>query len=174
MGIRIPALGDKNSQFVATVINGETTNAIPVGTPVAYVMNGTNDGYAVVLPATAGASKATTFFAGIYAGPQSSLAAGAIGDVVFGGIVTNALITLQTRATSTDSFNSAQSLAVGAVLQVDTVGNRLTAGATVGASNQAPLMALAQTVGVVASSSSASTNTSTAVTASVKIFIQIM
>lgn len=168
---RLPQIGDRPNNIVGYYRSAEATLAIAAGAPVALVMNGTNDGLDIVNASTAGAAKSTSFFIGI---APYAITAGAFGDIIISGIVTNALLTLTTRATSTDSFASVASLALGVLLNVDSVGNRLSAGATGGSSAFLPNILLAQTLASSASSASATSNTGTAVTATVKVFLRTM
>lgn len=173
--MRLPTLGAKYQTNFIQVKNGETSAAINSGQPVCFAFNGTDDGLAVVLPATAAASKASSFFAGVLQVPGSaSLAAGGIGDAQIFGMVTNAKITLATRATSTDSFASYASAAIGFALNLDTVGNGFTTSNTVAALTGLAYAILGQSIASSASTVSTSANTATSATASVKVFIRAM
>jgi 3-deoxy-D-arabino-heptulosonate 7-phosphate (DAHP) synthase len=117
------SLGDKAGFNSNHVRNAESSSSMPLGTPVCFQLNGTEDGLAVVLPASASASKCQSFFAGVVT-DASGIAAGKIGNVQQFGIVRNALIKRTTRAASTDNWAaSMQSIAAEAFLAIDTTDN---------------------------------------------------
>ena len=121
--MRFQTLGDKAEFTTTHVRNAETSTTIPIGTPVCLQLNGTEDGLAVILPASASQTQADCFFFGVVTDANGILA-GHIGQVQQYGYCRNALVRMRTRAASTDNWGaSAQSQATGVLLAVDTVYN---------------------------------------------------
>jgi hypothetical protein len=170
--MRIKQVGNRSDSVAVVVKNAESSSAIAAGTPLVLACNGTDDGLAVVLPATAGNAKTGTFPYGV---TQASIAAGMYGEAVIFGIVTNAVLVRGTRAASTDSWTSSGSFASGAVLMIDTVNNAFIS--TVGslaATSFAPIAVLAQSQVSFAASASATSDSRTANTVAVKAFIRML
>ncbi len=151
------------------VKSAEASATIPRGTPVCLVMNGTDDGFAVVLPATGGAAKANLFNYGVVI---DAIAPKEETDSIVYGLVPYALVTRATRAASSDSWTSSASVAVGVMLAVDTINNAFLLGASAGSSNFLPQGGLAQSIASMAASATATTDTRTAITAGVRIFVR--
>lgn len=172
--MRQATLGAKPHLKTIPIKNADTV-VIPNGTPVAFIFNGTDDGLAVVLPATAGAAKATSLLAGIAEMPGSvSIPVGGIGQAVVEGICLSVKITQSTRATSTDSFNSFPAIAVGDVLVVDTVGNALSRFGSQGQEDELQFAMAGQSLASGASSASNTSNTNLLVQNTIKMFLRIM
>lgn len=180
--MRIKTNGNKADQVILVVRSAEASASIPAGTPVALVANGTNDGLAVVLPATSTAAKITAFQYGVAVG---DMAAGQIGEVcVFG--VCNAKLTLQTRANTSggSSFSTADTVALGVGLTIASAANAFsTVAATVAAAssdNQTLsnyevvkgfiFQSLASTAGI----ATGTAETRLTVTQMVKVFLRMM
>lgn len=106
----------------AVVQNAEASSSIAKGEPCCFVYNGTNDGVAVVTPATGTGAKATSLFAGI---AQNAIVAGQQGLVTRIGLNRYTKVLRQTRAATTDTWASFPAIAVGDLLVVDTVNNAL-------------------------------------------------
>lgn len=113
------------------VRNAESSATIPAGSPVCFVFNGTNDGVDVVLPATGGAARATSLFAGV---TPLAVAAGALADTIVYGFVNNLRLVRATRAASTDAWASTPAIGVGDLLIPNTANNAFTFSATAAAS----------------------------------------
>lgn len=174
--MKIAQIGAKYNYATIPVKNADTV-VIPSGVPVCFAYNGTDDGLAVVLPSTALAAGAHTFFAGVLeVAGQTSLGLSQIAQCVVDGLATNAKIILVTRASTTVSFNSYSALTVGQLLQLDTVGNAFLTAATVGATSYVPFAAVAQTLASGASSTSGTGafSAATAVTAAIKVHLRTM
>src|SRR5665213_2616908 len=62
--MKFQTLGPK-SAYVANQYKNAETVTIPAGTPAIIYFNGTDDGLAVVLPATAGQTQSERMFAGV-------------------------------------------------------------------------------------------------------------
>jgi hypothetical protein len=186
-----PMIGNQAFKSFGNYKNAESSAVIPVGSPVCFVMNGTEDGYAAVLPSTAGAAKTPELFAGVsVTGP--SVAAGVNGQLQVYGLCNYALFAQQTRAASTDSYASAASVAVGAPLQIDTVNNAfavdsevtgamtIVTGATTATvaanfgNGKPPMFVMAQTLASAASAASTSSDATVKKTYGVKIFLRAM
>lgn len=111
---------DKAESVFLTVKSAESSDSIPDGTPVALVMNGTNDGLAVVLPATATATKVPRFAYGVAMG---AIGAGLVGKVQVFGFCRRSVIVNRTRAASTDAWASRPGLSVSQALTIQTANN---------------------------------------------------
>jgi hypothetical protein len=119
--MRSPTLGAKANQLLITVRNADTV-AIPAGAVASFNANNTNDGVDVVNIATAAANQQAGLFAGI---APRSISAGAVDDIIAYGLVLNAKITLMTRSASTISYVSYPAIAVGDILQAESVNGGL-------------------------------------------------
>lgn len=180
--MRLPTLGAKYQTTVVQVKNADTV-AIPNGTPVCFTFNGTDDGLAVVLPATGGTAKTSNLFAGVveFSG-STSLPVGSVGDAFFFGMVTNARLLLVTRSATSAVWPSYAAIAVGDALAVETVNNCFTDLAT-GAQTAFGVMAVAGAV--IASATTQSSNSTvtnslsafllaTALTVATKVYLRAM
>lgn len=171
--MRIKTIGNKGDSALIVVRNADTAS-MPIGTPVIFAMNGTNDGLDVVLPATAGASKVQAMLCGIIATP-GGVAVNTTGEVVAYGLHTATVLTRQTRSASTVSWASEASIASYVQLQPETVANGMqTVGGTVAASAFIPYGILVQSLASYSSSASSTADTRTAITAAVRAFFRIM
>jgi hypothetical protein len=169
--MRMKTVGNKADLLAVVFHNAEASASIPLGTPVVLVMNGTNDGLDVVLPSTAGASKMHALAFGVSIGPVAS---GAYGEALIFGTHNNVVLTRQTRAASTVSWNSEASIASWGLLNIESVGNGMQTGGTLASTNFLPFAVLAQSLASYASSASATSDTRTAITAAVKAFLRII
>lgn len=153
----------------AVVKNGEASAQMPLGTPVAFTFSGTDDGLAVILPSSS-AAKAHAFAFGVTTG---AINAGDKGEVMVRGFVRKALMLLQTRAASTDSW-SASTHSQGVLLNIDTVNNVFsTSGGTLAKTSYLPLGVLAESTAC-AASATATSDTRTVVTGYMKAFVRMM
>jgi hypothetical protein len=162
------------AQNTKEIVRNDESATIPVGTPVAYVFDATDDGLAVVLPSTAGAAKAHTLFAGIVVDNALPTDLPKLGRVLRHGLCRVTKVMMQTRAASTDSFASYSAGAVGDVLVVNTVANCLLRTAAGAASAYQPIAILGETYASGASSASATSDTRTLISSSLKTFIRSM
>lgn len=166
------AAGNKADRVRQPVHSAEATNTIPKGTPLILQMNGTEDGLAVVLPATQVAAQANSF---IYGVAVNAIAPLQYGESIVHGIVPYALVTRMTRAASTDSWTSSASLAPGVLLAVDTINNAfLVASASLGSNNFLPFALLGASIATNAASASATSDTRTAIIVGVRIFVRML
>ena len=186
-----PMIGNAAFKSFGNFKSDEASATIPVGAPVCFVMDGTEDGFAGVLPSTAGAAKTPELFAGV------CVTAGGVLPNQFGayqcyGLCNYALVAQQTRAASTDSYASAAALSVGKPLQIDTVNNAfvidseftgaitIVTGATTATvaanfgNGKPPMFVMAQTVASAASAASTSSDSTVKRTSGVKIFLRAM
>jgi hypothetical protein len=176
--MRFKQVGNKADHILGVVKNEESTASIPAGTPVSLVFgnsgslgwNGTDDGIAVVLPKTAGASKASSFLYGI---TTAALANQAVGEVTLFGVV-NAILNMGTFTTGATSASS--TIPAGAILAVDTVNNCLMlASASLGSGNFIPNMMLANSASYPAITGTASSGqTATVNTIMAEVFVRLM
>ena len=154
--MRFAPVGNKADMVYVNVKNA-STYTLPAGAPCFYVMNGTDDGLAVV-----GANDAAAALQGMFAGFTARvLAPNAVGEAQVYGLVSNVRVLTGTRASTTDSFTTSAAIALGDILQVAT-----NAGADAMQRNGAGATATAyggfyaaQTLAAVASSASTSTYT---------------
>ena len=125
------AIGTKNRpwQAVLTQKNGETSASIVAGQPVVLSMSGTDDGFSVVLPGTAGANKSNALFMGIACNPNTWVA-GSYNDIICGGFVQNVRMVVGTRSATTAAWASYVAQGVGDACSVDTVNNAIAWSAT--------------------------------------------
>src|ERR1044071_3953054 len=93
--------GDKAETRFVVGKNGESSSSITMGQPAVMKFNATDDGIAAVLPATGGASKATSLLFGVAA---ETIAANATGHFQCEGFCRTTAITKNTRAATTDSW----------------------------------------------------------------------
>jgi hypothetical protein len=180
--MNIPLLGKNKARVITEYLTNEDTVTMPNGTPVALVMNGTDDGFGIVLPSTAGAQKSQSLFVGVVDAPSSASAtSGGIasnfgGDVIIGGLARNALIVMQTRASSSNNWATYSAISSGDALSVNTVVNAFslfTQGSAL-TGLQYPNIVACQTVASGASSASAASDTRTAITAAINIWLRLM
>lgn len=169
--MRFKQAGNKFDNLSVVVKNAESSSSIPRGTPVALVFNGTDDGLGVVLPATSGAAKYGAYAYGVV---TETLAAAAVGEAIVFGYVAYAIITRATRAASSDSWTSSQSVAQAVALNLDTINNAFLLGATVPGTDPLPKAALAESISSMAASASATSDTRTAITTGKKVFVRMM
>jgi len=173
--MRLGQLGGKAEIVLINIKNAEASASIANGTPVAFVYNGTDDGLAVVLPATAAGTKATSLFAGICEMPGgTTLIVGAIGKAIANGLALSVKITQTTRAATTDSWSTFAAIATGDIFTVDTVNNamqRQTAGVVTGF---LPFAIAGQSLGSGSGTASATSDTRTVQTGTIKMHIRAM
>lgn len=169
--MRMMTVGNKPDHVLTNVKNADTVT-IPIGTPVVLVFNGTDDGLAVVLPATAGAQKSGVFQKGVV---TTSLAVKGLGEAIIHGIVPAAVITRATRAATTDSWSASASHSNLWVLALDTLNNAFLPQASSLLTNTfAPQAALIDSMAAVAASASATSDTRTALTVAARVFVRMM
>lgn len=114
--------GDKPETVFLRVKNAESSSSIAQGNAVVLVMNATDDGLAVVLPATAAATKTGTLGYGVATG---AITAGSLGDVQVFGFCRNAVVVKRTRSATDAVWASTAAMSVGQALTIDTVDNCL-------------------------------------------------
>lgn len=178
--MRFKSVGNKRD-IVAVVIRNADTVAIPTGTPVVLSDNSTasvNDGLDVVLPSTAGAAKSDVLFYGICVSPagypQNGVPVNGYGESQVFGFNAGLVLVTQTRAASTNSWNSVPSIASFNYLAIDTVANGFDTIGTLAQSGFVPYAVLWQSLASYASSASTTSDTRTAITSSVKGFLRMM
>jgi hypothetical protein len=148
------------------------TVVIPRGTPVVLTLNGTADGYGVVLPSTAGQAKSNAFAWGVCQ-TIGGLGIGATDDVYGTGYCPFAIVVYATRSASSASWTSSASIASGAIMSIDTVNNAYTtASASIGSLGQGQLAVLLDTIASFAASASATSDTRTALTVGARVFLR--
>lgn len=169
--MRFLTQGDKPN-FVSVNVRNDEASTIVKGTPLAFTMDGSENGLAAVLPSTAGEAKSHALFAGV---TMSSILSSRVGEVQVAGFCNFAVLRRATRAATTDSWASQASLAVGHILGVDTVNNAFsTIAASVAVTAYLPYAVIAESLASVASSASATSDTRTALTAAAKVFLRAM
>lgn len=174
--MRIKQVGNKRDNVVGVIKNGEVSASIPRGTPVILSITtaaATDDGLAVVLPATAGNPNSYGLRYGV---ATDTLTTGVIGESILFGYCAYALITRMTRAASSDSWTSSASVASGAALGIDTINNAFLIGATVGgsiATNHIDAVMLDAPASS-AASATATTDVRTVITNAVRVFVRML
>lgn len=169
-----PLIGSKAFREKAIVKSAEASSNITAGMPVALVMNGTDDGIGVVLPATAAAAKATTLFFGVV---DRTLAPAEYGhSILFGFVSAARIVRAQTRANSTDPYVTVAAISVGQKLSVNSAQNAFDPGAIGAASDFLAYAVAAQTVASIDSIASTSSDTRTVInnTANMKVFVRAL
>lgn len=187
-----PMIGSAPFKSFGNFKSDEASATIPVGAPICFVMDGTEDGFAAVLPSTAGAAKTPELFAGVNVTAGTGVTPNGFGQFQCYGLCNYALVAQQTRAASTDSYASAAALSVGQPLQIDTVNNAFVIGSEVtgamtivtGATTatvavdfgnmKPPIAVMAQTLASAASAASTSSDSSVKKTYGVKVFLRAM
>jgi hypothetical protein len=177
--MRFKTVGNKYDAAFIVVRNSSAAD-IPLGAPVFFTMNGTNDGLDII-GANAAAGAKQELFAGIVAAPSgpnlSVIAASGYGEAQVFGLCQNTRVVTATRTASTDTYNSFTAIVVGDVMQINTLSgadaiSRSAAGA---ATAILPNIIAAQAYTSTASQSSSFDTTSrTAIVTSLKTFIRAM
>lgn len=174
--------GNKPERKWQTVRNDESSATLPKGEPCCFVMDGSEDGLAAVKAVTGTATKGTTLFAGI---PNEDIIAGQIGEVQCYGIISGVKIIRRTRASSGSgtgdhAWPTASALALGDILNIETVNNGLTkSGAGAAAANLAFAVA-AESAASLATTSHALAESTAAIfsltvsTQAMKVFLRAM
>jgi hypothetical protein len=162
--------------ILATAKNEEATATIPRGTPVVLAFNGTDDGFAVVLPSTAGQAKANSLAFGVCATQiATGLPVGSPDDFFAYGLCPFAILNYATRAATTNSWTSSASIASGFVLAIDTVNNCfVTLSASTGSNGYLPNAVMVDSVSSFAASASATTDSRTVLTIGVRVFVRML
>lgn len=170
--MRIKSVGNKSDSVIVSIKSGEASASIPRGTPVVLSLSGTDDGLAVVLPATAGAQKSGTMMLGV---SLQTLAASALGESIVYGIAPYAIITRATRAASSDSWSASASHSNFWVLALDTLNNAFLPQASSLLTNTfVPQAALVDSMAAIAASATATSDTRTVLTTSARVFVRMM
>jgi hypothetical protein len=175
--MRFKQVGNK-ADLIAVVVRNADTVAINPGTPVCLNMNGTNDGLDVVLPSTGGATKSHAGAYGVAIAPTGpglqGIPVNGYGEAQIFGVNGAVNLTRQTRASSTNTWNSEASIASYVIMQIDTSANGFSTVGTQAATQYLPFAIMIQSLASYASSASATSDTRTAITASVKAFLRII
>lgn len=170
--MRIKQVGNKaDTAFI--VVRNSLSRDIPLGAPVFFTMNGTNDGLDVI-DANGAAGAKQEFLAGIAAG---IIPANQIGEAQVFGICQNTRVVTITRAASTDTYNSVTAIVVGDVMAINTLtlADAISRSAAGAATAAIPNIVAAQAYTSTASQSSSFDTTSrTAITTFLKTFLRIM
>ncbi len=181
--MRTQTLGDKRDFVSVHVRNAEASTTIGRGRPVVLVMNGTEDGFAVVLPSSSSAAKYNAFKYGV---ALEDITAGQIGNVQLEGLCNYVIMSLQTRANTSggSSFSTAETVALGEMLAINTVNNFFsTVAATVAAAssdaqtltraNDVPGF-IAQSLASAAGLATSTSETRTVITQAVKAMLRML
>lgn len=172
--MRLGIIGkDKPERVFLAVHNAESSAAFTQGQPVCFVMNGTNDGNDVVLANTGTAVKATTLFAGVVV-DSSGIANGAYGVAQVFGFCQKAVLVQRTRAASTDSWSTVQTINSGMALNIDTVNNGFVSSIAGAATQFLGFAIIGASQASIAGSASSTSNSSTAQTTLIPIFLRAM
>jgi len=169
---RFKQVGNKADTAFIVVRNSLAVD-IPLGAPVFFVMNGTNDGVDVVNAVTAAGAK-QGFFAGITGGV---LAAGQYGEAQVFGICNKTRVATFTRAASTDSYVSMTAIVLGDVMAINTLtdANAISRSAAGAATALCPnIIAVEAYTSTASQSSSFDTTSRTVITTYIKTFLRAM
>ena len=181
--MRIKTIGNLKDKVICVVKSDEASATIPRGTPVALVMDGTDDGLAVVLPSSSSLLKTNAFRYGV---ATTDILAGQVGEVQVFGFCEFVVLTLQTRANTSggSSFSTADTVALGQLLTIfsaanafSTIANTVAFASTDGftLSNFEPAKAaIAQSLASTAGIATGTAETRTAITQGVKAFLRYM
>lgn len=190
--MRFKTNGNKRDGVYVVVKNAESSATIPMGSPVCLKdLNGTDDGVAVVLPATVDADGLSSLLMGVVVAPGANsspgIPPGGYGEAQVFGFCPSILMTINTRSASTASWTSQTSIASGGFQQLipETVCNGWTTaapqtfvtGATTATAlfaNFQPYALLGQSLASQAASASATSDTRTCIYATVKGFLRMM
>jgi len=156
---------------LVAVKNAEASATIGRGAPMILVLNGTNDGFDVVLPSTAGAAKSN---AAIWGVSTENVTTGNRSDALSFGYCPYMLVSRATRGASTDSWASGASVAAFAVMSIDTLVNAFATAAATNATNVNAGVIMVDTLASYASSASATSDTRTALTTSARGFVRFL
>ena len=119
--MRFQTLGNKSAFMSDQMRNSDSTLVtMKRGTQVYLTFNGTEDGFACILPSSASAAQQLSFAYGVV---TDDVLAGQVGEARRHGLCNYILIAAQTRSASTNSFATVASLALGLPLGIDTVNN---------------------------------------------------
>lgn len=178
--MRIKTVGNKRDGVFVVIRNADTVT-LTAGTPVVLTNNATNavnNGLDVVLPSSATAAAGNALLYGIVAAPagypQNGVAVNGYGEAQVFGYTSDLVLVTQTRASSTNSWNSIASIASFNYLALDTVANGFDTIGTLAQSGFQPYAVLWQSLASYASSASTTSDSRTAITSSVKAFLRIM
>ena len=164
----------KNRPYQAKIngVNAESSAAIAIGNPVALSGAGLAAGNGnVVLPSTAGATGSTPLFAGIAA---SNANVGQPVEIICGGYVNTAKFIIRTRAASTDSWSTVQTVAANVLCSIDTVNNGIASSAAGAASLAAPAIVLLESRASIAGVASSTSDSATVSTTTVKALVRAL
>ncbi len=151
--MRMKVNGNKRDIVAVVIKNAEASATIPLGAPVCLAFNGTDDGLAVVLPATAADVGQST---GAFGASLGTYAVGVVGEAQVFGMCPNIKL-MRTRAASSDTFAA---IAAYVPIKAESVNNSFQTVATNGASAFIPVGFVAISIAAVATTA-ASTQTMT-------------
>jgi hypothetical protein len=192
---------NKPERYIHVVLNNDTVQ-INAGTPLVLDLSaalipatsvnglppGYQDGMAVVLPSTAGATPSSYLAYGVALG---NIPVNTLGEAQVHGLVKFALITVQTRTASTNSWSTVASVNSMALLVIDTLNNAyvttnsstatVTAGSAATQTNTVGALSAGQehallidTIATIAASATTSADTRTAILAGYRVFVRQM
>lgn len=153
MAIRLNQVGNKAARVAITVANKETSATLALGAPAIFQLSATaddpGDAMDVVNPSTAAAAL-YQLCAGVL---TSAIPVNQFGEAIVFGYAPSTLVKLNTRATSTDTWASVQSVASALLLVPDFTNNVWQTLANV-AAQSSPQVILLDTIASIASASS--------------------
>jgi hypothetical protein len=173
---------NKPERYIHVVLNNDTVQ-INAGTPLVLDLSaalipatsvnglppGYQDGMAVVLPSTAGATPSSYLAYGVALG---NIPVNTLGEAQVHGLVKFALITVQTRTASTNSWSTVASVNSMALLVIDTLNNAYVTTNSLSAGQEHAL--LIDTIATIAASATTSADTRTAILAGYRVFVRQM
>lgn len=174
--------GGKPERIAGSCKNADTA-IVQIGQPLVLAYNGTEDGFAVILPSSGAAQKNEGLKFGV---ALHQMQVGEVNEALIFGFTPSLMLIRQTRADSTQIWASEPARSVGEYLTVDTAHNGfITTASTLKIVTNAttdtlalqilnPAAVLGQTLASYSSSASATSDTRTAITAAVKASVRMM
>ena len=175
MNMKFWNAGTGKPEDVIHVVKNAEAVTIPVGTPVVYAFNGTDDGLAVIFPSTAVSGQVSALCAGVVV---KDIPSGKLENVQVYGFNRKTALIRGTRANSTSGWASAAAVSKGEMLGINSAQNGFVASGAASLSNFQPMVVLAEQVsslGALASSDNGANPASATIYYSlVKTFLRFM
>ena len=169
--MRFATLTKDKREIIDLQVRNDDSTAFVIGEPVIFKMDGTNDGLDVEQTSSSTEIK-SHFLAGVCL--SAIPASGGLGMVRAYGVCEQVKIVRQTRAVSTDTYDSLVAISIGAALILETAQNAFSQNGTNAVSAFLPYCIAIGTIVSSLSTVSTTSDSSTSKTATIKGFIRIM
>ncbi len=169
--MRFATLTKDRAEIIDLQVQNDDSTAFVIGEPVIWKMDGTDDGLDVEQTSSSTEIK-SHFLAGICL--SAIPASGGLGMVRAYGVCPQIKIIRQTRAASTDSFQTLAAVSIGAALIIDTARDAMSQNGTNAVSTFLPYCVAIGTLASSVSTASTTSNSSLIVSTTIKGFIRIM